>query len=135
MRGYYGDVTDSHTAWKFEGPELPTEPSPILVDGLLYLLSNNGTVTCLEASNGAMVWSERIGGSFLASPIYADGSLYFSSTQGKTTVLKAGRAFENLAVNELADGFMASPAVTGRALILRTKTHLYRIEDAAAKGN
>lgn len=130
-----GDVTDSHQAWKFEGPELPTEPSPILVDDLLYLLNNSGTVTCLDAKSGKMVWSERIGGNYVASPIYADGRLYFSSTQGKTHILKAGKTFEVLATNELADGFMASPAVMGNALILRTKTHLYRIEGAASKSN
>lgn len=130
-----GDVTDSHQAWKFEGPELPTEPSPILVDDLLYLLNNSGTVTCLDAKSGKMVWSERIGGNYVASPIYADGRLYFSSTQGKTNILKAGKTFEVLATNELADGFMASPAVTGNALILRTKTHLYRIEAPAPKPN
>lgn len=126
-----GDVTDSHVVWKATGGILPQEPSPILVDGLVYLLSNNGTLTCLEAKTGAQVWSERIGGNFVASPIYADGRLYLGSTQGKTVVVKPGRTFEVLAENTLGDGFMASPAVAGKALILRSKTHLYRIEDAA----
>jgi hypothetical protein len=45
-------------------------------------------------------------------------------------VLQAGRAFQVLAENALADGFMASPAVAGEAMYLRTKTHLYRVEDA-----
>jgi len=128
-----GDVTDTHVAWKATGAILPQEPSPIIVDGLIYLLTNNGTATCLEAASGMQVWSERIGGNYVASPIYADGRLYFCSSQGKTTILRAGRNYELLAENELADGFMASPATLGKALILRTKTHLYRIEEAAAK--
>ncbi|OQB28996.1 MAG: outer membrane biogenesis protein BamB [Candidatus Hydrogenedentes bacterium ADurb.Bin179] len=108
---------------------MPEEPSPIVLDGLLYIVSNDGIVTCLEAETGAKVWSERIGGNYMASPIYADGRLYFCSTQGRTTVLKAGRSFEKLAVNELDDGCLASPAIDGKALFIRTKTHLYRIEN------
>jgi outer membrane protein assembly factor BamB len=60
--------------------------------------------------------------------VYGDGRLYFFSEQGTTTVLKPGRAFEVLATNTLAGGFMASPAVAGKAFFLRTRTHLYRIE-------
>ena len=123
-----GDGSGARVAWKYDGPEVPQEPSPILVDDLLYIVSNRGDVACLEAATGQPVWSERIGGNYVASPIHADGRLYFSSTQGETTVLRAGRAFEVLAANTLDDGFMASPAVAGKALILRTKTHLYRIE-------
>ncbi len=123
-----GDVSDTHVAWKVTGKDVPKQPSPLLVDGLLYMVSNNGMVTCLEADTGAEVWKERIGGSFMASPILADGRIYVSSMQGKTTVLKAGRSAEVLAVNELEGSFLASPAVSGKALFLRSKTHLYRIE-------
>lgn len=122
-----GDVTESHRVWKFEGDEVPLESSPILVGDYIYMVSGRGTATCLDAKTGEVVWQERIGGNYVASPIHADGLLYFCSTQGKTTVLKAERAFEVVAVNELDEGFMASPAVAGDALILRTKTHLYRI--------
>lgn len=126
----HGDVTDSHLAWKLEGRLIPEEPSPILLDGVLYIVSNDGAVTCIESATGAVVWSERIGGNYMASPIYADGRLYCCSTQGRSTVLKAGRSFEKLAVNTLDEGCLSSPAVDGKALILRTKTHLYRIESS-----
>jgi outer membrane protein assembly factor BamB len=124
----HGDVTDTHIAWKADGKIVPLEPSPILVDDLLYLVSNDGTVTCLEAATGTKVWGERLGGNYEASPIYADGRLYFFSVQGKATIIKTGRTYEVVATNKLDAGLMASPAVTGKALILRTKTHLYRIE-------
>jgi len=126
-----GDVTDTHVAWKMR-KDVPTTPSPLLVDGLLYVVSNQGALTCLDPATGKTVWRERLGGSYIASPICADGRLYFFSTQGKATVLKPGRTFEVLATSRLAGGFMASPATSGRALFLRTKTHLYRIEAPAA---
>ena len=127
-----GDVTDTHTAWKYDVLVAKTA-SPILVDGLFYMVSDDGMVTCLEATSGQRVWRERIGGQYAASPIYGDGRLYFGNQQGKTTVLKPGRAFEPLATNILSAGFMASPAVAGKALYLRTKTHLLRIEDGEQK--
>ena len=124
-----GDITDSHMIWKVEGKVVPKQPTPILVDGLIYMVSNDGAVTCLDAETGETVWNDRIGGTYMASPIYAGKHLYFLSMQGKTTILKAGRTFEEIAKNELDGRFLASPAVTGSALILRSKTHLYRIEE------
>ena len=122
-----GDVTDTHVLWKTEGRAVPEEPSPLLVNELLYLVSNRGIVTCFEAATGDEIWQERLGGNYLASPIYADGRLYFTNTQGRTTVLKEGRSTETLAENELDTGCLASPAVAEGALFLRTRTHLYRI--------
>ena len=86
---------------------------------------------CVEAATGNEVWQERVGGEYYASPIYGDSKIYCSDLNRKTTVLKAGRAFEVVATNTLADGFMASPAVAGKALILRTKKNLYLIEAGA----
>jgi hypothetical protein len=67
-------------------------------------------------------------GEYGASPVYADGHVYFFNKEGKTTVIKHGRTFKVVATNHLGDGFMASPAIVGKSLILRSKTHLYRIE-------
>jgi outer membrane protein assembly factor BamB len=98
------------------------------------MVSDDGLVSCLETATGKQVWRSRIGGTYAASPIYGDARLYFFSQQGKTTVLKPGRVFDGLATNSLPNGFMASPAVDGRALILRTKTDLYRVQtDSAAQ--
>jgi len=122
-----GDITDTHVAWRFEKGVSKTA-SPVLVDGLLYMVSDEGAATCLEAATAKQVWRDRLPGNYAASPIYADDRIYFFNQQGKTTVLKPGRTFDVLATNTLESGFMASPAVAGRAFFLRTKTHLYRIE-------
>jgi outer membrane protein assembly factor BamB len=122
-----GDVTDTHVAWKLKAG-VGKYASPILVDGLLYTAADESFITCVNAATGDVVWTERVGGKFAASPIYADGRLYFPDQQGKTLVLKPGRTLEVLATNKLDGGFMASPAVAGKALFLRSKTHLYRID-------
>jgi outer membrane protein assembly factor BamB len=128
-----GDVTDTHVAWK-TGKIGAKTPSPILVDDLLYVTSDDGLLTCFEAATGREVWRERLGGNFAASPVYADGRLYFCNQQGKTTVLTPGRTFAVAATNTLPSGCMASPAVADRALFLRTKTHFYRLEAVSAAG-
>lgn len=125
--GGRGDVTDTHVLWRVDSM-VPRTASPILVDDLLYMVSDDGLVTCLESSTGKQVWRSRIGGTYAASPLYGDDRIYFFSQQGKTTVLKPGRTFQPLATNTLANGFMASPAVAGKALFLRTRTDLYRVE-------
>lgn len=125
-----GDVTDTHINWR-NGRGFPRMPSPVLVHGLLLMVSDSGIVSCLEAVSGKELWQERLGGDYAASLLYGDGRVYCFGQDGKATVLNAARTYEVLASNRLNDGFMASPAVDGRALILRTKTHLYRIEEAA----
>lgn len=136
--GGKGVVTDTHVDWKIETP-IPKYSSPVVVDDLLYLAMDDAFLACLEAATGKTVWKERVGGRFRACPIYADGRLYFFSVEGVTTVIKPGRTFEVLATNALATdapnddprrgpGFMASPAVVGKSLIVRTRHHLYRIE-------
>ncbi len=123
-----GDVTESHVAWKSASKTVSKTSSPVVVGELLFMVSDDGIVCCLEVATGRELWKKRIGGHFVASPIYADGRLYFFDQEGTATVIKPGRSYELLATNALETGCMASPAVSGRALFLRTKTHLYRIE-------
>ena len=125
-----GDVTDTHILWR-NNRGFPRMPSPILVNDLIFMVNDNGIASCLEAVTGKELWQERIGGDYAASVLDAADRVYCFSQQGKSTVLRAARTFEVLAQNELSDGFMASPAVDDKALILRTKTHLYRIQDGA----
>ena len=102
-------------------------------DGRLYTMGHtNGqdVVYCLDALTGEQAWTSRLKGNFAASLLCADGRVYCFSREGETTVFRAARTEEVLARNSLESGFMASPAVAGDAFILRTKTHLYRIEDS-----
>jgi outer membrane protein assembly factor BamB len=114
--------------WK-DKHHAPKKPSLLLVDDLLYAIDDNGVATCWEATTGKVVWSETIGGQFTAAPLAAPGRIYLFDEKGKTTVIATGREFKKLAENQLGDGFMASPAVSGNALFLRSRTQLYRIED------
>ncbi len=123
-----GDVTASHVAWK-QAKSIPTRSSPLVVDDLMYMVNDAGIFSCVEAKTGKSVWVQRVGGNYSASPLYADGRMYFFSEEGATPVLAPGREFKLLATNQLDEGFMASPAVAGKGLILRTRTHLYRIEN------
>jgi outer membrane protein assembly factor BamB len=127
-----GDVTTTHVAWRLK-THVAKYASPILVDGLIYMAADESFLTCVDAATGAVVWTERVGGKFEASPIYADGRIYFCNQEGTTTVIKPGRTFELLASNTLDDGFMASPAASGKAFFLRTRTNLYRIEASDGK--
>jgi outer membrane protein assembly factor BamB len=124
-----GDISKSHVVWKCTQKNLPTKPSGVLVGDLLFTIGDNGIATCLEAKTGATVWQERIRGFFSASALASPGRVYFFDQHGKTTVIAAERKLKVLAVNKLDEGFMASPAVSGKALILRTSEHLYRIEE------
>jgi outer membrane protein assembly factor BamB len=118
---------DGQIAWK--APRgAPNKPSILVVNGLVFMVNDSGIVTCLDASDGSEVWRSRVPDTYSASPVSAEGRIYFFSEDGRATVIEAGRAFKVLAENMLDDGFMASPAIDGRALYLRTKTHLYRIE-------
>jgi outer membrane protein assembly factor BamB len=126
--GGAGLITDTHVAWKVNRG-VSNKPSILLVDDLIYMIGDTGIASCIEAKTGKQVWQERIGGEYSASPVYADGRLWFFSEGGETKVLKPGRVFEQIGVNRLDEGFLSSPAIAGKAFYLRTRTHLYRIED------
>lgn len=122
-----GDITETNVVWRLTRG-VPNKPSVLLVDDLLYMTTDAGVASAVEARTGDVVWTGRIGGTHSASPVAADGRVYFFSEDGKTIVVQAGRTFKVLAENHLGDGFMASPAIAGKAFILRSRTHLYRVE-------
>jgi outer membrane protein assembly factor BamB len=123
-----GDVTKTHIEWTLN-KNVPNRSSPLLVDDLLYMANGQGMLSCVDVKTGKPVWQERIGGAYWASPVYAAGRLYFFNDTGTTVVGEPGRSWKKLAENRLDEGCMASPAVAGEALFIRTKTHLYRIEE------
>ncbi|QDU46745.1 outer membrane biogenesis protein BamB [Symmachiella dynata] len=122
-----GELSQDHIAWEYK-QVVPRRASPLLVDDLLFVVDDGGIAACIDAKTGEGIWRKRLGGNFSASPIYADGKVYFFDEDGKATVIEAAREFRQLAVNKLGDGFMASPAVSGDSLFLRSRSQLYRID-------
>jgi outer membrane protein assembly factor BamB len=122
-----GDVTDTHVAWK-RRRGVPHTASLLVVGEELYMVSDRGIATCVDAKTGNEHWSERLDGDYSASPVYADGRVYFQNEAGLATVLRAGKKFERLAKNDLQERTLASYAVADGALFLRTEKHLYRFE-------
>ncbi|HMZ20915.1 MAG TPA: PQQ-binding-like beta-propeller repeat protein, partial [Blastocatellia bacterium] len=121
-----GDVTKSHIAWTLKRGVSLT-PSPLLVGEELYLVSDNGIATCLDAKSGAVHWQVRLGGNHSASPLYADGRIYFLSEEGQSVVIAPGKEFKTLATNQLDGQTLASMAVAAGSIFVRSQTHLYRL--------
>lgn len=125
-----GNVTRSHVVWKWERG-VPITPSPLIVGSEIYFVSDGGVLTCLDAQEGTLRWRERLGGSFSASPAFADGKIFLLDEDGKTTVIGPGKHFGKLAENQLEGRTLASMAIAGRSLLIRSDTHLYRIEKSS----
>jgi len=121
-----GDVTGTHIAWSTTRGA-PFTPSPIVVGDELYVISDLGVLSCLDAKTGKLHWQERLGGNHSASPIFAGGRIYFLSEEGVATVIAPGTTFQKVAVNEVNGATLASMAVADRSIFIRSLTHLYRI--------
>lgn len=121
-----GDITNTHIAWA-DRKGVAKKSSQLMVDGLFYMVSDDGIATCREPATGEILWQKRVDGEYAASPIYASGHIYLFSMDGDITTLKPGREYKKIAETELGDGFMASPAIAGDQMILRSKTKLYSI--------
>jgi len=125
--GASGDVTDSHVVWTVK-KAAPHTPSLLLVGDELYMVSDKGIATCVDAKTGQELWFERIGGAFSASPLYADGKIYLQSEDGSAIVLKPGTTFTKIADAGFKERTLASYAVGEDCLFIRTEKHLYRVQ-------
>jgi outer membrane protein assembly factor BamB len=119
-----GDVTETHVAWTYE-ENLPDTCSPLFDGKRLYLLSSSGTLTCLNAADGKMLWEHELETSFYASPTLAGEHLYLTARNGATFVLKIGDEFKQIARNELGEEADASPAMLEGRIYLRGGKRLY----------
>ena len=124
--GGRGDVTQTHVLWRVP-TGAPYISSILLYDGLIYMGNGNGIVTAVDPKNGERVWQQRMNGIFSASPVAGDGKIYFVSETGETIVLQAGPTLRVLARNPLDERVIASPAVSGGRIFLRTDEHLVAI--------
>ena len=130
--GRTGDLTGTDAiAWSTPRAVSYT-PSPLLHDGKLYVVSDAGLVSCLDAATGQAIWGpERLPQpyNFKASPVGAAGRIYLATEEGDVVVLRLGDKYDVLATNTLRDqSFIASPIVLDGAMYLRSRTHLFRID-------
>jgi outer membrane protein assembly factor BamB len=130
-----GDIAGtSALAWSLDR-DTPYVPSPLLYDGVLYLLkSNSGTLSVFDAANGTPHYrNQRLQAmpTVLTSPVGADNRVYIAGAEGTTLVIRHGPKFEVLATNTLDDTFTASPALVDDEIYLRGNKYLYCIADAA----
>lgn len=127
------DVTGSPAiVWTLDR-DTPYVPSPLLYDGILYILkSNNGILSAFDAATGRPHYqAQRLEAvpNVFASPVGAAGRVYIAGQDGTTVVLKHGPAFEVMATNKLDEGFNASPALVDSELYLRGAKHLYCVAE------
>jgi len=123
-----GDVTESHLEWTIS-KRAPHTPSMLIVDGLLYFISDGGIASCVEPATGTVIWQERVAGPMSASPVHCRGYIYFLDETGVCSVIRAGRKFEILAKNDIGERSLSSMAMDDASIYLRTEKHLFRIGD------
>lgn len=124
--GGKGDVATSHVVWKVASGA-PYISSLVYYDGLIYMVGDVGVLTAIDAKTGTRVFQERVGGVYSASPVAADGKVYLVSEDGETIVIAAGRTPNVLSRNKLSARQLASPAVAGGRLFIRSDDALYAI--------
>jgi outer membrane protein assembly factor BamB len=137
--GGSGDITppagaesSAHVAWRKTGRG-SYMPTPLVHDGILYVLGNAGLIDAYELATGNEIYRQRLehgGSGFSASPVVADGRIYLSSEDGDIFVVRAGRSFEVLSKNPMGEPLIATPALAGGAMIVRGERHLFSIAAA-----
>jgi outer membrane protein assembly factor BamB len=127
--GGSGELGPGAVAWKTDRGASYTS-TPLLYDGILYVCTDNGILSAYDPKTGQRFYQNRIGpggAGFSASPVGAGGRIYLASEDGDLFVVKAGRTFELLSTNPMGAILMATPAISGNTLIVRTGTHLVAI--------
>lgn len=127
--GGKGNVTDTHVAWTLT-KGAPHTPSMLLVGEELYMVSDAGIASCVDAKTGTVHWQERVGGNYSSSPLHAAGRIYLLSEAGKTTVIAADKKFQVLSTGELGERTLASISAADNALYVRTAQSLFKFQTA-----
>ncbi len=127
-----GDITKTHVAWKLPS-SIGFMASPLLLDRELYLLNDDGFVTCVNAQNGEVLGKVRAGGNYAASPVFAEGRIYCVSREGKTVVFQANKELSVLAENQLDGPVFATPVFVNSAIYFRTDSHLYCLSSSVPR--
>jgi len=121
-----GDVTKTHVKWMYED-EVPQIPTPVIVDGKMYMVHDRGIVSCIDAKTAELIWKHELKGNFNSSPVYAGGNIYFFNVKGECTIVKPGDTFEMVAQNFIGETVKAVPVFVDKGMVLRTDKNLYLI--------
>lgn len=129
--GGSGDVTETNVVWRVRrgGPYIP---SGVVYRNRLFIVRDARSLDCYNAGNGERIWTARLRGTFSASLIAADGRIYATNERGTVYVFAAADTFELLAQNEMEEPCLATPAIAGGELFLRTRNHLYCIPESSS---
>lgn len=122
----FGEVTSKKVKWK-TSKAVPRNSSPLLVAGYLFMVSDAGVVSCLDALSGELKWMERVASSTSASLLYSNGLIYLTEESGQTFIFKSEPNFKLVAKNDLREKTLSSPMSYGNSLIIRTEKAIYRI--------
>lgn len=114
-------------AYKIENPTVPSVPSVIVANDLLFTFHDQGLVVCRDVQTGVEKWAQKPGGRFFGSPICVEDRLYCINTDGDVVVLRATDQYELLSVNPLGEKTHATPAIAGGILYLRTLTKVIAV--------
>jgi len=120
---------EAHEVWRYEKGFNGVIPSPLLYQGVLYVIKNGGILTSFEAATGKVLKTGRVDGAlggYSSSPVAAEGHIYVSSEEGKMAVLRAGGQWEVMRVNDLDEPLFATPALSEGQIYVRSGSALYR---------
>ncbi len=121
--GGKGNVAKTHAAYTLR-TGTHYVPTPLYLEGRLYVISDSGIASAIEAATGRVIWSERLRAEFFSSPVLIDGKIYVPSTKGEMIVLATGDEFKPLGRNPLGEGTHSTPCVDGDRVYVKTFTHL-----------
>ena len=124
--GGRGDVNATHVEWHVP-TRAPYISSLLYYDEKIFMATERGIASVVDAKNGETLWRERLGGAFTASPVAGDGKVYLLNESGETFVFEAGATPELVSRNRLEERTLASPAISGGTLFIRTDAHLVAI--------
>lgn len=129
--GGRGDVTDTHVLWKHPTKHTDHIVSPIVVDNRMLLVKGGGIATCFEMTQGESLYGPvriKNGGDYFASPIFGDDKIYVAGDNGRIVVIRNSEEFDVLAVNDMGDSILGTPAIADGALFVRTRGKLLKIQ-------
>jgi len=132
--GGEGDMTEESVLWTYHRA-VPQLPSPLLYEGVLYMVNDGGIVTSLDPETGETLAQGRLEGAvdkYYASPVAADGKIYFVSELGLVAVVEPGGQLDVVAVSDLDDLVYGTPALADGRIWLRTRNHLYCFAEGGA---